>query len=90
MVSECGKTFYAELTDYDQNQVDDWLRDNVLDKLYLPDLIHSVSANIDYSGFRKKRDCTYKGSSKYLAETIKQWLSQFEKIEMWSDCLSYD
>ena len=28
LVSECGKTFYAEFNDYDFNQVDDWLKED--------------------------------------------------------------
>ena len=38
LVSECGKTFYAEFIDYDKTQVDEWLQLNVLDNtLYLFD-----------------------------------------------------
>ena len=33
IVSECGKTFYAELNDYDESQVDEWIKENVIDKL---------------------------------------------------------
>ena len=37
MVTEFGDTFYAELTDYDENQVTEWIVDNVIDNLYLTD-----------------------------------------------------
>ena len=33
LVSHDGREFYAELTDYDQSQVDDWLRENVISNL---------------------------------------------------------
>ena len=26
LISDCGKTFYAEFTDYDKGQVDDWIK----------------------------------------------------------------
>ena len=90
MISECGKTFYAELIDYDKSQVDEWLQENVISKLYLPELIGDEEARIDYSEFTKKGNCTYKGVHDLLYETLKDWLSQFEKVEMWGDCLSYD
>ena len=32
IVAENGKSFYAELTDYDKTQVDEWLQLHVLDK----------------------------------------------------------
>ena len=37
LISEDGKTFYAEITDYDKSQVDKWLQENVIDKLILND-----------------------------------------------------
>ena len=35
IVSEDNKTFYAEFTDYNKDQVNDWLQINVIDNLYL-------------------------------------------------------
>lgn len=32
-ISEDGRTFYAELNDYDESQVDDWIRENVINNL---------------------------------------------------------
>ena len=33
LVAENGRSFYAEFTDYDKSQVDDWLQKNVIDNL---------------------------------------------------------
>lgn len=35
LVSDEGERFYAELTDYDETQCDDWITKNVLDHLLL-------------------------------------------------------
>ena len=35
MITENGKTFYAECGDFDNLQIDDWLKDNVIEKLLL-------------------------------------------------------
>ena len=35
IVSEDGKTFYAEFTDYDESQCNDWIKENVIHNLYL-------------------------------------------------------
>ena len=35
IVSEDGKTFYAEFTDYDESQCNDWIKENVIYNLYL-------------------------------------------------------
>ncbi len=33
LIAENGMTFYAELNDYDESQIDDWLEDNVISNL---------------------------------------------------------
>ena len=32
--SDCGKSFYAEFTDYDESQVDEWIQENVIENLF--------------------------------------------------------
>lgn len=82
LISECGKTFYAEFNDYDFKQVDDWLKENVI-------------ANLQYNGIFQKLDETkdsisYKSTTENIREKLTQWLEQFGEVEIWSDCLSYD
>lgn len=82
LVSECGKKFYAELTDYDKSQVDDWIQSNVIDNL----LVRAYSENgIDYPDVK-----FVVGATDSVRDYLSEWLSQFEMVEMWSDCLSYD
>jgi hypothetical protein len=79
LIAETGETFYAELTDYDESQVDNWIRENVISKLYLtgshPHLISAIAI---------------KGDKNVVGAELERWLDQFDKVEMWSDCLSYD
>jgi hypothetical protein len=78
LVAEDGQTFYAELTDYDQSQVDDWLKENVISKLILPNEGNGVGVE----GFV--------GDTVFIEKHLKSWITQFDSVEMWSDCLSYD
>lgn len=80
LVSECGKSFYAEFTDYDESQIDDWLQENVVNNLCLDFLDN----NADISKWR------IKGNSNEIKSALEVWIAQFENIEIWSDCLSYD
>lgn len=80
LVSETGETFYAELYDYDVTQVDGWIQKNVIDKLILGPNDIDLSLN---------EVRTY-GNSEQIAQWLQAWLSQYEQVEMWSDCLSYD
>ena len=80
LVSECGKTFYAELTDYDKTQIDDWFQKNAIDNLCLKNDVNIVKG--DYWSIRCSRIT--------LIIVLSEWLSQFKEVEIWSDCLSYD
>ena len=80
LISECGKKFYGEFTDYDNTQVDDWLEENVIKNLYL-DYNDNDANPIDWK---------IKGDIDDVKAGLEVWLSQFEEVEMWSDCLSYD
>jgi len=79
MVSEDGQTFYAELTDYDKKQVDQWIKENV---------IANLARNI--GELYRMADETQHGNKETVALSVSKWLSQFYSVEMWSDCLAYD
>ena len=80
LISESGETFYAELTDYDKSQIDDWLQKNVIDNLTLQ--------NEGYVG--PYESMNVRGDMELLQTKLRDWLNQFEQVEAWSDCLSYD
>lgn len=82
LIAESGETFYAEFNDYDQSQVDDWLVENVISKLVFNGIYQQL--------IRGPKSIEYKSTSENIADKLKEWLSQFEQVEMWSDCLSYD
>jgi hypothetical protein len=87
IVSEDGKTFYAEFTDYDKSQVNNWLNENVIQKLKYNDNefpCNDITLNRDYEHLE------IKSPSDVIKKYLRLWLSQFENVEMWSDCLAYD
>ena len=105
IVSECGKSFYAEFTDYDALQINDWLRENVISNLTLTQHItKSVSGYEKWLSYNETFDNALSfalaekdmsnfeciGQTEMIKNRLESWLSQFEHIEMWSDCLAYD
>ncbi|WP_079709789.1 3'-5' exoribonuclease domain-containing protein [Paraliobacillus ryukyuensis] len=86
LISEDGRTFYAELNDYDNEQIDDWLQENVIDNL-----IYN-----EWNDLRIKtpvwgtNDYVVKDNKKLVSELLESWLKQWDEVEIWSDCLSYD
>lgn len=79
LVAENGNTFYAEFTDYDKSQVNDWIRDNVIKNLRLDNVTHVTGEFVEVVGDTNK-----------IKGLLDAWLSDFGEVEMWSDCLSYD
>lgn len=80
LIADTGQKFYAEITDYDKSQVNDWLQANVIDNLWIKDGRFSW----DYP------DYYYCGDFKNIREKLKKWLEQFESIEWVSDVCHYD
>lgn len=85
LISENDRTFYAESTDYDRGQVDDWIKENVVSKLiYLP-------ANGKTIDSQDPQHWTICADILEIRRQLERWLNQFnEPIEIWSDCLAYD
>ncbi len=82
LIAETGQTFYAELTDYDKSQINEWLQTNVIDNLTL-----TSRENMQHT----KDIHTYvKCDISNLKGFLTKWLEQFGEVEIWSDCLSYD
>lgn len=84
LISECGKTFYAELFDYDETQVDEWVKTNVINNLILE---KEPWTTIEDENFL---NVTHYGDIKTLKIELIKWFAQFGPVEIWSDCLSYD
>lgn len=84
LVADNGRQFYAEFTDYDKTQVDDWVKDNVI-------------AHLQFFGETDKNFISVisghtlmRGNSKKITSALEDWFKQFKKVELWSDCHHYD
>ena len=102
LISEDGRTFYAELNDYDTSQVNDWVRDNVISNLkfappreYAPgkmeDEAYEMSRAVPGVPLTQMFHLEMRGSTADVSSELDKWLNQFDDtIEIWGDCLSYD
>ena len=81
LVSEDNRQFYAELSDFDADQCNEWIMENVVNHLYEKD--------------RGKKDSTYIpnyhiGGKYEVAKMLGNWFSQFDSVELVSDVCHYD
>jgi hypothetical protein len=79
LVAETGAQFYAEFSDYESHNLEDWICINVVDNLVSRQ--HNSSYFPDY----------YYGSATAIREMLTNWLKQFdEPIQFVSDVCHYD
>lgn len=89
MVAENGRTFYAELNDYDKTQIDDWLQENVIDNLYLDKKLYGFGELVE--NVLEDVHVEFSENKKNVGRSLELWFESFgEPVEIWSDCLSYD
>lgn len=80
LVPDEGKAFYAELIDYDKSQVNEWIQENVIDKLLF-----------DQPGSEETDEAfLIAGVMITVREALVTYLEQFEKVEIISDVYAYD
>jgi hypothetical protein len=86
IVAEDGRKYYAEFTDFDKYQIDDFLRKTVLPKRILGE----YNFETDYDP--KAETVLVKGDIDVVYSTLLEWLKPYEEngVEMWGDLLSYD
>ena len=81
LVAEDGKTFYAELTDYDKSQCDEWIEKNVIGNLLYP---NREGAQNDGNNM------VVIGNKELVKSYLTSWLDQYKSVEFVSDVCHYD
>ena len=81
IVAENGKRFYAEFTDYDKSQCDDWIVENITSEL-----LH-LKPQIWEGGVA---DSQIVGNRKEVLYALEDWLQQFNSVQFVSDVCHYD
>lgn len=85
IVAENGQRFYAEFSDYDESQCDDWLKENVLK--------HTILGGNDTLAARLGEDSNTTvvlGSKADIRYELGEWLKQFDEVQFVSNVCHYD
>lgn len=98
-IDENYNTFYAEFSDYDRTQLDDWLEDNVIKNLMFSDATPESYMDVEVHQFDSGADCSDTkcyGNTQYVTKKLIEWMNGLsskysgEQLEMCSDCMGYD
>lgn len=85
IVSENGKKFYAEFSDYDESKCNDWIQENVLK--------HTILGGNETLAKRFGEDSNTTvvlGSKPDIRYELGEWLKQFDSVQFVSDVCHYD
>lgn len=97
LIDEWSHTFYAEFTDYDDDHLSDWVKENVIAKLKLADgTFNRVIATDD-----NVPDIEMCGDSEKIKKALGLWFQEIllhnykvhgseEQIQFHTDCYAYD
>lgn len=81
IVDEDNNTFYAEFTDYNKSQVNDWIKTNVISKLQYGG---------KYTYGKCDRNISMSGNKTDVNIALFDWLSKYDEIQFVSDVCHYD
>lgn len=101
LVSESGAYFYAEFTDYDQSQINNWLDENVIQRLKLADKEDGYRSGTSMAGqnltvIANHANMTVKGDKDMVKSELLGWLAnesacaEGAQIQFFADCYAYD
>jgi len=85
IVSEDGREYYSISNEYNYNDADDWVKENVIDRMYI-DTVHGDRRNIyDATNFHK----SYGKSNRRIATEIYEFISGYKDAIEFGGVLSY-
>lgn len=79
LVSENNDTFYGEFNDYDRNQIDDWLQENVIDNLIMSPPPEGEDEEGRWSN--KGKNAEVRGSTDDIKRYLESWFSDITETK---------
>ena len=74
MIDENKRSFYAEFTDYDETQCDDWIKENVINYLRRKGTHNLYMEAYD----RINKETSIVGTKNQIKEKLEDWLSIYD------------
>lgn len=87
LVDENNRTFYAEFSDYDDSQCNEWIYENVISHLKWSKegpIENFINQSVDF------KNTEVYGSKDYIRDCLGVWLAAYDSVELVSDVCHYD
>ena len=89
LVNEYNETFYAEFSDYDESQCDDWIKENVINNLQFNNMTNDEWAETYIVD--QDQHTRVKGDKEFVKYHLEKWLTRYdEEVQLISDVSHYD
>lgn len=83
IISDDGRAFYGEITDFNKDKIDEWINRNVL--------ANTIEyGNINILDICEREDDYYVGTKSDISGYLRDWLKQFDDVQLVSDVCHYD
>lgn len=83
LISEDGKEFYGEFASINTELIDDWILENVLMNTAKYGEVNETDIVVNESDY-------HFGTKEEIRDQLKEWLSQFDEVQLISDVCHYD
>ena len=85
LCADDGRTFYAEFSDFNREQCDDWIKQHVL-------TLTRWANDSNSDPFLRLEDNVQLcyGDTHAVKVALLDWLSSYDAIEIWADCIAWD
>lgn len=93
LIDEAGRTFYAELGDFDHRQVDEWIQENVINHLRFHGKEGKgwCNCSTQVAGEPTSKTEAY-GNKEFVGHCLREWFKGYggNEVQMVSDVAHYD
>lgn len=89
LIAEDGRTFYGEVTDFDRNRCSDFVKENIIPKLWYKSKTINGTL-LDPYQMKKLMPEYHFATHAEIGEKLKLWLDDFDKVQLVSDICYFD
>lgn len=85
LCADDGRAFYAEFSDFDRHLCDAWINEHVLSLTRWANIPDTPPC-----AYQEGNVTVCFGKTENVKQALLSWLSTYDQVEIWADCLAWD